>query len=55
MRQNVDFGRWLGIDLGAETVKIAELTRGANGAGLVWSRRLIEEHHKDPVPVLLAH
>ncbi|MEK7765617.1 MAG: BadF/BadG/BcrA/BcrD ATPase family protein, partial [bacterium] len=45
--------RWLGIDIGAETVKIVELSRGSNGDGVVWTRRRIEEHHKDPVPLLL--
>ena len=43
--------RFLGIDIGAETVKVAELTRGASGA-LEWTRRAIAEHHKDPAGAL---
>jgi activator of 2-hydroxyglutaryl-CoA dehydratase/predicted nucleotide-binding protein (sugar kinase/HSP70/actin superfamily) len=43
--------RYLGIDIGAETVKVAELTRGPRGA-LAWTRRAFAEHHKDPVGTL---
>ncbi|MBI2921702.1 MAG: CoA activase [Planctomycetes bacterium] len=38
--------RFLGIDVGAETVKVAELVR--DEGGLVWAARRLEEHHKDP-------
>ncbi len=38
--------RFLGIDVGAETVKIAELVR--NEDGFAWTRSRIEEHHKSP-------
>jgi hypothetical protein len=44
--------RFLGIDLGAETLKIAELTR--SGEQLRWTRRLLVEHHKAPGPRLTA-
>lgn len=43
--------RYLGIDLGAETIKLLELS-GAPGA-LQCTRRLRIEHHKDPGTVLL--
>ena len=43
--------RWLGIDIGAETIKVVELRR--EGADLAWARRLVAEHHKEPGPVLL--
>ncbi|HYG69796.1 MAG TPA: hypothetical protein VD838_19125, partial [Anaeromyxobacteraceae bacterium] len=38
--------RFVGIDAGAETVKLVELA-GAAGA-LAWTRRAIAEHHGDP-------
>ncbi len=44
--------RWLGIDIGAETIKVVELRR--EGAHLAWARRLVAEHHKEPGPVLLG-
>jgi predicted CoA-substrate-specific enzyme activase len=43
--------RFVGIDVGAETIKLAELVR--RGTTLVWSRRAIAEHHKEPGPMLL--
>ena len=43
--------RYLGIDLGAETVKVVELTE-EDGA-LKWTRRALVEHPKDPSPALL--
>jgi len=43
--------RYVGIDVGAETLKLVELT--AAGGGLRWTRRRIAEHHKDPGPLLL--
>ncbi|HSD29875.1 MAG TPA: BadF/BadG/BcrA/BcrD ATPase family protein, partial [Vicinamibacteria bacterium] len=42
--------RFLGLDLGAETLKIAELTRA--GDGLRWTRRALVEHGKEPGPRL---
>jgi len=42
--------RYLGIDIGAETAKLAELC-DENGA-LRWSRRQVVDHHKDPGTVL---
>ncbi|MBI2889353.1 MAG: CoA activase [Nitrospirae bacterium] len=42
--------RYLGIDIGAEAVKLAELVR--SGDRLVWSRRHLVEHHKKPWPLL---
>jgi len=45
--------RYLGIDLGAETLKLVELTRSDEGS-LVWSRRLLLEHHKEPRALLLG-
>ncbi len=44
--------RFLGIDLGAETLKVVELTR--QGEALGWTRRALVEHHKDPAPHLRA-
>ena len=44
--------RFVGIDVGAETIKLVELVR--RGTTLVWSRRRIAEHHKQPGPVLLG-
>ncbi|MHB8879796.1 MAG: hypothetical protein ACYC8T_39410, partial [Myxococcaceae bacterium] len=43
--------RFVGVDVGAETVKVVELLRGP--AGLRWTRRAIAEHHKEPARVLL--
>jgi hypothetical protein len=44
--------RFVGIDVGAETIKLVELVR--RGTTLVSSRRRIAEHHKQPGPVLLG-
>jgi len=38
--------RYVGIDIGAETVKVVELTK--NGNTLEWTRRKLVEHHKEP-------
>ena len=43
--------RYLGIDVGAETVKVAELTLG--DADLCWTTRHRIEHHRQPGPHLL--
>ncbi len=43
--------RFVGLDLGAETIKAVELRR--EGGQLVWSRRAIAEHHKEPGKTLL--
>jgi hypothetical protein len=43
--------RFIGIDIGAETVKTVELVR--EGAALRWSRRQLSEHRKDPGAALL--
>ena len=45
-------GRFLGIDVGAETIKIVELVRDTDGAALRQTRRRIVEHCKKPEPVL---
>ncbi len=39
-------GRFLGIDVGAETIKIVEVVSG--GRGVSWTRRAIAEHQKTP-------
>ncbi len=45
--------RIVGIDIGAETLKLVELVR--DGAGtLRWTRRAALEHHKDPGTALVA-
>ena len=44
--------RFIGIDVGAETVKLAELVR--EGGGLRCTRVQLEEHEKDPARVLPA-
>jgi predicted CoA-substrate-specific enzyme activase len=44
--------RYIGVDLGAETVKVVELT-GAPGR-LRWTRRARLEHQKDPAAALLG-
>jgi predicted CoA-substrate-specific enzyme activase len=44
--------RFLGIDLGAETLKIAELTRGSGE--LRWTGRRLVDHDKEPGPRLLG-
>ncbi len=42
--------RWVGIDVGAETVKAVEL-RGEGGE-LRWTRHALSEHHKEPARAL---
>jgi len=42
--------RFLGIDIGAETLKLVELEQ--QGQELRWTRRWIAEHHKDPGALL---
>ncbi len=44
-------GRYVGIDVGAETVKVAELA--GEGGSLRWTRRELVPHHKDPAGALL--
>jgi activator of 2-hydroxyglutaryl-CoA dehydratase/predicted nucleotide-binding protein (sugar kinase/HSP70/actin superfamily) len=39
--------RFVGIDVGAESLKIVELARGADGR-LAWTRRLVLDHQKAP-------
>jgi predicted CoA-substrate-specific enzyme activase len=43
--------RFIGIDIGAETIKAVELQR--RGAELSWSRHEVVEHHKEPRERLL--
>ncbi len=43
-------GRFLGIDLGAETIRVVELCR--DGEGFRVGRRLLAEHGKRPGPVI---
>ena len=43
--------RYIGIDMGAETIKVVELTR--EGADLRWTGRWLVEHHKEPAVRLL--
>jgi len=42
--------RFLGLDMGAETVKVVQVDT-TEGGGLVCTRREIREHHKEPVAV----
>ncbi|MBK7585872.1 MAG: CoA activase [Myxococcales bacterium] len=44
--------RFVGIDVGAETVKVVELVREDDA--LVWTRRRSVEHHKEPGRAVLA-
>ncbi len=44
--------RFIGIDIGAETIKLVELQQ--QGGRLRWSRRAMLEHHKEPRERLLA-
>ena len=44
-------GRYVGIDVGAETVKVAELA--GEGGALRWTRRELRPHDKDPAGALL--
>jgi len=46
MKERRRGARFVGIDVGAETVKVVELAR--EGDGLVWTRRLSVEHQKEP-------
>ncbi|MBN2340893.1 MAG: CoA activase [Deltaproteobacteria bacterium] len=43
--------RTLGIDIGAETIKVVELTRQENQTP-TWTRRSVVQHHKEPVATL---
>ena len=43
--------RYIGIDAGAETIKVVELTR--EGGELRWTGRKITEHHKEPGAAIL--
>ena len=45
-------GRFIGLDVGAETVKVVELA-GAPGR-LTWTRRARVDHQKDPAAALLG-
>jgi predicted CoA-substrate-specific enzyme activase len=45
-------GRFIGIDVGAETVKVVELAR--EGASLTVTRRALVEHHKEPGASLVS-
>jgi predicted CoA-substrate-specific enzyme activase len=44
--------RYVGIDVGAEAIKLVELAREADG--LRWTRREVADHHKDPAAALTA-
>jgi predicted CoA-substrate-specific enzyme activase len=44
--------RYIGIDVGAESIKVVEL--GGEGGTLRWTRRQVVEHHKDPGNALLG-
>ncbi|HSB21315.1 MAG TPA: BadF/BadG/BcrA/BcrD ATPase family protein [Anaeromyxobacteraceae bacterium] len=44
--------RYIGIDVGAETIKVVELA--GEGGPLRWTRRACADHHKDPGGALLA-
>ena len=43
--------RYIGIDMGAETIKVVELTH--DGENLNWTGRWLVEHHKEPARRLL--
>lgn len=43
--------RTLGIDVGAETIKVVELTEDETGK-VRWSNRAIAQHHKEPTRIL---
>ncbi len=43
--------RYLGIDVGAETIKVAEVVQ--EGADHTWGRCELAEHHKEPAAALL--
>ncbi len=43
--------RYIGIDVGAETIKVVELSR--EGSALRWERRQVAEHHKEPGKTLV--
>ena len=44
--------RFIGIDVGAETLKLVELER--RGGELLWTRRELIEHKKEPGPAVLS-
>jgi predicted CoA-substrate-specific enzyme activase len=44
-------GRFVGIDIGAETIKVVELS--GEGTSVVWTHKEIVEHHKEPTTALL--
>jgi activator of 2-hydroxyglutaryl-CoA dehydratase/predicted nucleotide-binding protein (sugar kinase/HSP70/actin superfamily) len=52
MHEGSSAGRWVGIDLGAETIKIVEVAR--EGERIVWTRRRLVEHGKEPARALRA-
>ncbi|MGC4121351.1 MAG: acyl-CoA dehydratase activase-related protein [Myxococcales bacterium] len=43
--------RFVGLDIGAETIKAVELKREGGGR-LTWTRRALVEHHKEPAATL---
>src|SRR5574340_696587 len=45
--------RYIGIDIGAETVKVAEVVRAGDGV-LAWRGRWVGEHGKAPAAALQA-
>ncbi|HEY3452584.1 MAG TPA: acyl-CoA dehydratase activase-related protein [Myxococcales bacterium] len=45
--------RFVGLDIGAETIKAVELKREGGGR-LTWTRRALVEHHKEPAAALKA-
>ena len=45
-RRRADGARFVGINIGAETIKLVELQR--TGGKLRWTRRELIEHHKEP-------
>ena len=44
--------RYVGIDIGAESLKVVELTR--QGGELKWTGRWLVEHHKEPEAGLIS-
>ena len=47
-----DMARYVGIDVGAESIKVVELS--GDGENLRWTRRQAVEHHKDPAVALTS-
>lgn len=43
--------RTLGIDIGAETIKVVELSQDTDGKSH-WTKRAVEQHHKEPIKTL---